>query len=76
MPLYEYICSKCKTRFELLRRMNQVDEGVFCPSCDSKAEKVLSSFACFSKDDSGLSSPVGGSSCTSCSTNNCGSCGA
>jgi putative FmdB family regulatory protein len=75
MPLYEYVCSKCKSRFELLRGMNQADAGALCPCCNSKAEKVLSSFACLSKDDSGLSSPVGGSSCSSCSTNSCGSCG-
>lgn len=76
MPLYEYVCSKCKSRFELLRRMNQIDEGVMCLSCNSKAEKVLSSFACLSRDDSGLVSPVGGSSCSSCHTNSCNSCGA
>jgi putative FmdB family regulatory protein len=75
MPLYEYVCPKCKSRFELLRRMNQADEAVLCPCCNSEAEKVLSSFACFSMDDSGLSSPVGGNSCSSCSTNSCGSCG-
>lgn len=74
MPLYEYVCPKCKSRFELLRQMSQVDEGVLCPHCNSRAEKVLSSFACFSKDESGISSPVGGSPCSSCSTSSCDSC--
>jgi len=75
MPLYEYVCSKCKSRFELLRRMNQADEEALCPNCNSRAEKVLSSFACLSRDESGISSPVGGSSCFSCSTSSCDSCG-
>ncbi len=75
MPLYEYVCPKCKSKFELLRPMSQVDEGVLCPCCNGRAEKILSSFACFSRDGSGVSSLVGGSSCSSCSANSCDSCG-
>lgn len=75
MPLYEYVCPECKSKFELLRQMSQVGEEALCPHCGSKAEKILSSFACLSRDESGATSPVGGSSCSSCSTNSCGSCG-
>ncbi len=44
MPLYEYICTECRARFEkLVRRFG--DETV-CPSCASAAvEKQLSVFA-------------------------------
>ncbi len=75
MPLYEYVCPECKSRFELLRRISQIDEEVLCPHCNRRADKVISSFACISMDESGNSSPIGGSSCSSCSTGSCGSCG-
>ena len=46
MPLYEYRCEKCGLRFEKLRRMQDADEGVGCPQCESQAvERLLSSFA-------------------------------
>jgi putative FmdB family regulatory protein len=75
MPIYEYVCSKCKSKFELLRPMSQASEGVSCPYCHSQAERALSRFACFSKDESGLSSSLDGSSCSSCSSASCDSCG-
>ncbi|MFC1846803.1 FmdB family zinc ribbon protein [Chloroflexota bacterium] len=75
MPIYEYVCSKCGSKFELLRSMSQMSEKASCPGCDSPAEKVFSKFACFSEDASGLSSSVGGSSCSSCSSSSCNSCG-
>jgi len=74
MPIYEYICSKCQSKFELLRPMSQASEGVHCPYCHSQAERVLSHFACFSKDKSGLTSSVGGSPCSSCRAVSCDSC--
>ncbi len=75
MPIYEYICLRCKSRFELLRPMSQAGKGVACPHCGSQADRALSSFACFTKNESGLSSPVGGSSCSGCSTTSCDTCG-
>ena len=46
MPLYEYRCSTCGSRFELLRRVGQGSEGVACPECgQSEVEKEFSTFA-------------------------------
>jgi putative FmdB family regulatory protein len=46
MPLYEYRCEKCGKRFEKLRRMQDADQGVECPECESEeVERLLSSFA-------------------------------
>ncbi len=46
MPLYEYHCRKCGQTFELLRRMQDEDEGLKCPHCRSaKVERQFSSFA-------------------------------
>jgi putative FmdB family regulatory protein len=44
MPLYEYVCSECRARFERLVR--RFGDEVACPSCASGAvEKQLSVFA-------------------------------
>ncbi len=46
MPIYEYVCSKCKDKFELMRGFNQDDEGIKCPKCGAEnSEKVISLFA-------------------------------
>ena len=75
MPIYEYRCPDCDLKFELLRPLSQSDGGVSCPQCQHEARRILSTFACFSRDESGLTSSVGGSSCASCSTTSCDSCG-
>jgi len=74
MPIYEYVCSDCNLKFELLRPLSQAAEAASCPHCQQSAERVLSTFACFSTDESGLTSPVGGNSCASCSLPNCDTC--
>jgi putative FmdB family regulatory protein len=44
MPLYEYVCTACRSRFEKLVR--RFGEDVACPSCASSAvDKQLSVFA-------------------------------
>ena len=61
MPLYEYRCSSCGSRFELLRRMGQGNEGVACPQCGrSDVEKEYSTFA----GAAGGSGSTGGGSCS------------
>jgi len=75
MPIYEYFCPACKSRFTLLRPLSQSSEAASCPRCQSKAERVFSSFACSSKSAEGVSTPLGGSSpCSSCSAASCDSC--
>ena len=73
MPIYEYLCSSCKLKFELLRTMSQSSESALCPSCGSSAQRVLSTFAASSKSSEGEFS-LGGSSCSSCSSKTCNSC--
>lgn len=46
MPLYEYRCSSCGSRFEVLRRMGQGSDGLACPQCGrEEVEKEYSTFA-------------------------------
>lgn len=52
MPLYEFQCPECGTRFEKLVRAT-TQEGIVCPSCRSaRVERQFSTFA-----------SIGGSSC-------------
>ncbi len=60
MPLYEYRCATCGSRFEVLRRVGQGSEGLACPECGrAEVEKEFSTFAGSVAGRSG-----GGSSCS------------
>ena len=48
MPIYEYVCKKCETKFDHLARTMSASEGskVKCPKCDStETTRALSVFA-------------------------------
>ena len=45
MPLYEYYCTKCASKYELLRSMSQSDEPATCPSGHKGGARMLSLFA-------------------------------
>ena len=77
MPLYEYYCPRCATKFELLRPMNRIDEPATCPSGHRATSRTLSVFASTSKGgdsamDFGDSMPSGGG--CACGGGGCG-CG-
>ena len=45
MPVYEYYCSKCNTKFEALRPMSKADDPIPCENCESeRTARVLSVF--------------------------------
>lgn len=63
MPLYEYRCSTCGRRFEVLRRVGQGSEGIACPECgQANVEKQFSTFA--GSISGGAGSGGGGASCS------------
>ncbi|NLB71158.1 MAG: zinc ribbon domain-containing protein [Chloroflexi bacterium] len=72
MPIYEYSCQACGKKFELLRAFSQADNQTTCQSCGSTQTKRLVSVA---TAFSGGSSLTGGSSCSSCASSDCSSCG-
>ncbi|MDD4876485.1 MAG: zinc ribbon domain-containing protein [Dehalococcoidales bacterium] len=75
MPIYEYFCSKCKSKFELLRSMKCLNDDAFCPTCNAKGQKILSTFNSSSKGTDGGSIPMGGfNNCSGCSQASCSSC--
>ncbi len=45
MPIYEYMCPKCGTDFELMRSFSEADKPAFCPKCAGKGKRLLSVFA-------------------------------
>jgi len=64
MPIFEYTCSKCGGRFELLVSASERD-SVPCPNCKTRTlSREISAFAV-----SGTGK--GGDSCGSCSTSSC-----
>ena len=75
MPIYEYVCPSCETKFELLRPFSRSSEDAPCPKCQSVAKRVLSVFACFAKDADGVSTSLGSSACGTCSATSCAGCG-
>ena len=55
VPIYEYLCTKCKMQFELRRPFSEADKPAICPKCNSEAQKLISNFA--SKTGSYLQTP-------------------
>ena len=67
MPIYEFKCKECDSRFELLCGVGGWD-GVSCPECGGgKVAKLLSSFFSRSVGADGSSHSHGGS-CSSCAS--------
>lgn len=67
MPIFEYQCKECNTKFEVLHKSISNLEEVVCPKCQSKESKKL--FSSFSASISGSSSSSYESPCAS---GNCG----
>ncbi|HBX68366.1 MAG TPA: zinc ribbon domain-containing protein [Chloroflexi bacterium] len=76
MPIYEYLCSDCDTRFEALRSMSKADAPIACQKCDGEntIRKVSAAFAhSGGRVVAGSASSSGG--CGNCAGGSCGSCG-
>lgn len=75
MPLYEYVCQGCSSKFEKL--VNRWGDAVSCPACASDSvEKQLSTFAVASSSSaSGMEAcgmPSGGCGAGACGSSACG----
>lgn len=56
MALYEYKCSGCTERFELMRSMSAADEPAECPECGgTDSRRLISNFASITPGASTLS---------------------
>ena len=72
MPLYEYVCQQCQTRFDALRAMAKADAPIPCPNCESK--NTCRGISLFSAIGSAGVIAGAGSSCGSCSSGGCAHC--
>ncbi|MBI5512077.1 MAG: zinc ribbon domain-containing protein [Deltaproteobacteria bacterium] len=45
MPVYEYVCESCGTRFDLQRKVAERNDKAGCPSCGKAGKRELSGFA-------------------------------
>ncbi len=67
MPLYEYVCNDCDTRFEELRSASRMDESAECPSGHPSSRRVMSMFASMTRDSYAEAEPTpGGGGCGGC----------
>jgi len=78
MPIYEYICSDCGTKFEELRPISKSTEPADCPKCKHPAKRAVSKFVCRASSEFSLTAPLGGSSggggCAGCAGGSCTTC--
>jgi putative FmdB family regulatory protein len=65
MPLYEYYCSHCHTKFDALRPMKDADTPIQCEHCGSqRTARVLSvAFVSSGASQSGERATGGGCAC-------------
>jgi putative FmdB family regulatory protein len=74
MPVYEYYCRDCKTKFEALRPMSKADAPIACKQCEGKhTSRMLSRFAAHSGGKAVAG--TGGGGCASCGGGSCSTCG-
>ena len=57
MPLYEYACTECGHRFEILQRLGEDGDGLECSHCG--AARLEKQFSTFASTSDGKSAPAG-----------------
>jgi putative FmdB family regulatory protein len=58
MPIYEYLCQDCGTKFEKLIRGTSGTDELACPSCGQK--RLQQEFSTFAAPANGSPKPSGG----------------
>jgi putative FmdB family regulatory protein len=77
MPIYEYLCNECESKFEQMRPISQCEKPADCPRCHKPAPRALSVFNGFITGESGVAQAMPGSgagSCAHCSSGSCKTC--
>jgi putative FmdB family regulatory protein len=74
MPIYEYVCLDCGTRFDALRPMRDADAPIACKECKSECTtRQLSVF--FAQSGGRAVAGSNGGGCAGCSGGSCSHCG-
>jgi putative FmdB family regulatory protein len=72
VPIYEYVCVNCKTRFDALRPMAQADAPIPCTTCGGEhSNRMLSVF--YAQSD-GRAVAGQASGCAHCGGGHCATC--
>lgn len=72
MPLYEYACRTCGTRFERMRKLSERLNGPGCPACGQPTALAMSAPAKVPSGGAG-DAPSSGDACgPSCCGGGCG----
>ena len=77
MPLYDYRCTDCQSKFLVRKRMAELDSPTHCPECNSlKTRHLISPVAVFSSSSGKRRALAGGPSCATCgqASTSCTSC--
>jgi putative FmdB family regulatory protein len=78
MPIYEYVCADCKSKFEQMRPLSQSGQPADCPQCHKPAKRKMSTFSALSATLGGVPKAVpgasGASKCSSCGSGSCSTC--
>ena len=72
MPILEFSCNECRSKFEDLILKKEEMDTLVCPYCQGKNLTRLCSI--FGFRNNGKFSGNSGSSCTSCSLTSCAGC--
>lgn len=74
MPLYEYICQDCNTRFDALRAIKDADAPIECEKCQSdNTSRALSVF--FAHSERRVVTQSSSAGCAGCAGGSCATCG-
>lgn len=73
MPVYEYYCPSCRSKFEQLRSMASADEPATCIAGHPGARRLLSAFVFGGRAVEQVAAPAMGGGCA-CGNGACG-CG-
>lgn len=58
MPVYEYVCRTCDSRFEARRAMSEAGDPISCPDGHPDTARLLSVFASVGRAPAGSSGPA------------------
>ena len=65
MPVFEYKCNDCGSKYDMFHKSSLKQEDVTCPKCGSnKNKKLFSAFATANSSESDYSSPCASGNCT------------
>jgi putative FmdB family regulatory protein len=71
MPIYDYRCEDCKTRYEVFHQVREEASEIVCPSCESRKYTKMMSLPSAPVINSGSSS----GECYGGACDNAGGCG-